>query len=213
MIFVSTFEPDYKNVELLVLLITVTKKSKKSFKPCITVEKHYMHKAKNSLATIVSNSIKKSSQHRNFCIHGGRIKTINKMPKLKDADDSNAHILVFNTKCNLLSCEKINCADITNPKAPLCPGRTPTLNEQTIPPTSNGFKTVIGGNLTSKIPKLKKGFFFKHNRNYKGQIKQQAIVVEKPNSTPVNSHDIKLNLQASKFLQNQQNHDDIQNNT
>lgn len=84
------------------------------------------------------------------------------------------------------------------------------FDSNTIPPTNKGFKTVISGNLT---PRLRKGFVLRSNRNYRGQVKQQAIVVEKPNSAPVNSQDINVNIQASKFLQEKQNHNDIQNNT
>lgn len=214
-IFVTTLK-EYDNISMLISCIISMPKQQ-----CFLQHNTKITQKKRTMLSSIKNSLKKSSlingsslcssDKKNICMHAGRM--YRNMPKLKQADHTNQHMLVFKTKCNQITCNTVNCSDIKNIKNIRCPGRTPSENEKTIPPTAKGFETVVVGNLTSQAPNKKPKIILNTHRNYKKLANKQEMVIEKPNSSPVNSADIKVNKDATKFVQEKQHHDDIQNNT
>ena len=138
------------------------------------------------------------------CLHGGYLQKNTKKPVAKDTDFS--HQQVYKTTCSEKDCKKVNCADSS--AQPICPARTASQNQQSIPDTSKGFITTLEGNLTSKAPVGKKKVVVDPNINYDGDAKPQEMVKETTLVT-VDSKDIKLDKNVTAYLQQQDHHDAI----
>ena len=145
------------------------------------------------------NSNTKNISRNMSCVHAGKIKPVGAKPKVTDTDISGKHDVVVRTECSQNNCKNVNCAD-PNEKNANCPSRTAQQNQQTIPPTSQGFISKVVGNTTGKIPLGKAGFTLNSRQNYKGQFKPQHMVEE---TTPaiIDSNDINVNPQSTAFVQ------------
>ena len=142
--------------------------------------------------------------HEMACFHAGYRKNGSTKPLVKSTDTSGKHKIITKTTCSNNKCEKVNCADISNPYQVNPCGRTVAQNITTIPPTSSGFNTEIYGNTTTQEPLYLLGREIDPNINYTGQHKQQRMVEENP-PVVIDSKNIKVNPQASKFLQEYHN--------
>ena len=153
---------------------------------------------RNSLSQRDTQNIAENSRGM-ACFHGARFKPMAPKPPVKDIDVSGYHVVITKTTCNESNCNTVNCADPTDSNVN-CPSRTATENQTGIPPTSQGFKPNAGGNLTSKIPKNKRGVTIDQNQNYTGQANAQQMVTE-TNPVTVPSDDLHVDSQSTSFLQ------------
>lgn len=199
--------------EYLLFFIVSSKTTLKNKRENIFIKRSFMSSVRGvaNRTSLINNKANLSPIRRSLCFHAGTIKP-NAMPKLYHADPTNKHQLVFKTTCSENSCNNTNCANAQNPNVN-CPGRTALQNQTSIPPTQNGFSTNVVGNMTTIPPQGHPNITLETTRNYSGFPQQQSMVIEKPNSTPVNSSDITLNNKATTFVQEQKHHDDIQQNT
>ena len=168
------------------------------------IKNRFMHKSVNKAINMqlirgINNPL--NIQKRGMaCYHGGNFNVKAPKPKVNDTDTSGYHKVVTKTTCSESNCNTVNCADASDLRAQ-CPGRTAQQNQTSIPPTSQGFKTEVSGNLTTQIPPNKKGFTVNHTTNYCGQQKTQGFVNE---STPpvIKSNDFNIDNKSTQFVQN-----------
>ena len=166
-----------------------------------------MHKSVNKVVNLqlikgISDSLKMQTRGM-ACYHGGNFKFRAPKPKVNDTDTSRLHKIVAKTTCAENNCKTVNCADANDVNAQ-CPGRTAQQNQTSIPPTSQGFKTEVSGNLTTQVPWNKNGFVVDHTTNYCGQNKVQEMVVES-NPPVINSKDFNVDNKSTQFVQNHHN--------
>lgn len=139
------------------------------------------------------------------CIHAGDRKPGSPIPKTKSTDISGKHKIVVQTKCTTNpDCEKTNCANVNDPKATLCPGKTPQTNQISIPKGPNFFTKIIG-NATTHTPKGVEGKVINANRNYKGENKPQAVATEKQ-PIKIDPNDVVIHNQSTRFFQEEPHH-------
>jgi hypothetical protein len=188
--------------ELQTLLLFTSRINIKSKRPVILIHKRSMVSSlyRKIRPPVITQHIRKYA-----CVHGGDFKHNAKKPRVKDTDLTSKHKKVVETTCPQTECKKINCADSG---APAVCSRTPTQNQNSIPPTKQGFKTKLKGNTTSHVPPGKIKVVIDPHINYKGQPKAQEMVGETADVT-VDSKDIKLDKNVTAYLQQQDHHDAI----
>jgi hypothetical protein len=172
-------------------------------------KKRFMHNSRQVTRTLLQQNLYSPQLKRNYaCVHGGTLKP--KAPKLpvNTTDVSGKHKLIFVTKCKQTDCEQINCANSQDPNQINPCGLPVTQNMSTIPSTAYGYETHLVGNTTSQEPSYLPGREIDPKINYTGNKKPQRMVEENP-KIPVDSKDVKVDLQVSKYLQEQNHHDAI----
>lgn len=172
--------------------------SKVSRKTMFTT-RNIANKAVNMNLIRSTNTMNTQLARNMSCVHAGKIDPMASKPKVTNTDVSGQHDVVVRTECSASNCKNVNCADPKDKDAN-CPSRTAYENQQTIPPTSQGFTSKIVGNTTGKIPSGKPGIKRNSTQNYKGHAKAQHMVEEKVPVT-IDSKDIILNPQSTAFVQ------------